>query len=84
MPLGAIGMSVFAIDLYFASRGLRRTWLAQGVGAFLAAASALARAWPTWSLLALFAGLYSVPMYALIQIRCEPRTARASSPPTTS
>jgi xanthosine utilization system XapX-like protein len=36
------------------------------------------------ALLSLFAGLYSVPMYALIQLRSQPRTAPASSPPTTS
>ncbi len=71
VPLGAIGMSVFAIDLYFASRGLpagRPRW-------------AWARSWRSrahWrvmadlALLSLFAGLYSVPMYALIQLRSQP------------
>jgi hypothetical protein len=36
------------------------------------------------ALLALSAGIYSVPMYALIQLRSSPRTGHASSPPTTS
>ena len=37
------------------------------------------------ALLSLFAGLYSVPMYALIQLRSQPpATGPASSPPTTS
>jgi hypothetical protein len=46
VPLGAIGMSVFAVDLYFASRGLppaqtmgcRRSWPSRRTGA----------CWPTW------------------------------------
>ena len=70
VPLGAIGMSVFAIDLYFATRGLPP---AQGLG--LAAFMADAAHWRVLSdlaLLSLFAGLYSVPMYALIQMRSEP------------
>lgn len=70
VPLGAIGMSVFAIDLYFATRGLPP---AQGLG--LAAFVADAAHWRVLldlALLSLFAGLYSVPMYALIQMRSEP------------
>ena len=70
VPLGAIGMSVFAIDLYFATRGLPP---AQGLG--LAAFMADAAHWRVLldlALLSLFAGLYSVPMYALIQMRSEP------------
>jgi 1-acyl-sn-glycerol-3-phosphate acyltransferase len=76
VPLGAIGMSVFAIELYFASRGLAPPagQLADGasglmgVGAFLA----MPQHWRVMAdlgLLSLFAGLYSVPMYALIQLR---------------
>jgi len=70
VPLGAIGMSVFAIDLYFAARGL-----APADGLSL---SAFVAAPPHWrvmadlALLSLFAGLYSVPMYALIQLRSQP------------
>ncbi|MDI4635722.1 MFS transporter [Pelomonas sp. V22] len=70
VPLGAIGMSVFAIDLYFASRGLAPAsslTLAQ----FLAD-HAHWRVLADLCLLALFAGLYSVPMYALIQLRAQP------------
>lgn len=70
VPLGAIGMSVFAIDLYFATRGLPP---AQGLGltAFVAD-MAHWRVLLDLALLSLFAGLYSVPMYALIQMRSEP------------
>ncbi|MFG6447300.1 MFS transporter [Roseateles sp. BYS180W] len=72
VPLGAIGMSVFAIDLYFASRSLPTP--AQGTlgsAAFLAQAAHW-RVLIDLALLALFAGLYSVPMYALIQLRTPP------------
>ena len=69
VPLGAIGMSVFAIDLYFASRGLPpadglhlREFIAQ---------PAHWRVMADLALLSLFAGLYSVPMYALIQMRSQ-------------
>ena len=68
VPAGAIGMSVFAIDLYFASRGLAAQPL-QSVGQFLGQ-SAHWRVIADLALLSLFAGLYSVPMYALIQLRC--------------
>lgn len=70
VPLGAIGMSVFSIDLYFAARSLPPAEI-MGLGTFLAQA-------PHWrvmldlALLSLFAGLYSVPMYALIQMRSQP------------
>ena len=70
VPLGAIGMSVFAIDLYFASRGLPTSSI-MGVGSFIAQPAH----WHVMidlALLSLFAGLYSVPMYALIQLRSQP------------
>ncbi|KTT25217.1 MFS transporter [Pseudacidovorax intermedius] len=70
VPLGAIGMSVFAIDLYFASRGLPPS-AEMGLGAFLAQ-PAHWRVMADLALLSLFAGLYSVPMYALIQLRSPP------------
>ena len=70
VPLGAIGMSVFAIDLYWASRGLAPAQ-ALSVAQFLAQ-PAHWRVLLDLALLALFAGLYSVPMYALIQLRAQP------------
>jgi len=69
VPLGAIGMTLFAVDLYFASRGLPASstlTLAQFV-----AAPAHWRLMADLALLSLFAGLYSVPMYALIQLRSQ-------------
>lgn len=70
VPLGAIGMSVFAIDLYFATCGLPPAEV-MALGAFLSQ-PAHARVLIDLALLSLFAGLYSVPMYALIQMRCQP------------
>ncbi len=70
VPLGAIGMTLFALDLYFASRGLP-VRAAQTVGQFLAQ-PAHWRVLADLALLSLSAGLYSVPMYALIQLRCPP------------
>jgi 1-acyl-sn-glycerol-3-phosphate acyltransferase len=70
VPLGAIGMSLFSIDLYFASRGLP-----PADGLTLLQFLALPAHWRVMAdlaLLSLFAGLYSVPMYALIQLRSQP------------
>ncbi|RYF42944.1 MAG: MFS transporter [Comamonadaceae bacterium] len=70
VPLGAIGMSVFAIDLYFASRALPPA-ASLTLGQFMAI-GAHWRVMADLALLSLFAGLYSVPMYALIQLRSQP------------
>lgn len=70
VPLGAMGMSVFAIDLYFAARGLPASDI-MGLAAFLSQ-GAHWRVMLDLALLSLFAGLYSVPMYALIQLRSAP------------
>jgi 1-acyl-sn-glycerol-3-phosphate acyltransferase len=69
VPLGAIGMSVFAVDLYFASRGLPASPV-MGLTVFMAQ-PAHWRVMLDLALLSLFAGLYSVPMYALIQLRSQ-------------
>ena len=70
VPLGAIGMSVFSVDLYFASRGLPPS-AGYGLATFLGE-PAHWRVMADLGLLSLFAGLYSVPMYALIQMRSQP------------
>ena len=72
VPLGAIGMSVFAIDLYFASRGAAAPAGGEvmGLAAFLADPGHW-RVMADLAGLSLFAGLYSVPMYALIQLRSQ-------------
>jgi len=76
VPLGAIGMSVFAVDLYFAVQGLPvpigTSW---GATDFVKAPQHL-RLMVDLFMLSLSAGLYSVPMYALIQMRA-PASHRA-------
>ena len=74
VPLGAIGMSVFAADLWWASSALPPAERL-GLLAFLAE-PAHWRVLADLFLLSLSAGLYSVPMYALIQLR-SPATHRA-------
>jgi len=77
VPLGAIGMSVFSIDLYFATRGLPpaaaslSSLSGLSLGSFVSA-PAHWRVMADLGGLSLFAGLYSVPMYALIQLRSQP------------
>jgi MFS family permease len=70
VPLGAAGMTLFTVDLYFASRGLPPSAL-MGVAAFVQQ-PAHWRVMADLGLLSLSAGLYSVPMYALIQLRSAP------------
>jgi len=67
VPFGAIGMTVFTVDLYFAVRGLP---VAQGqtVSAFIAH-GAHWRVLADLFLLSTFSGFYSVPLYSLIQTR---------------
>jgi len=62
-------MSVFAVDLYFASKGLPAS-ASLGLREFVLQ-PAHWRVMADLALLSLFAGLYSVPMYALIQLRSQ-------------
>ena len=69
VPFGAIGMTVFAVDLYFASRGI-------AVGPLIGAAEFInvSKNWRIMSdlfFLAMFSGFYSVPLYALMQSRTD-------------
>lgn len=70
VPVGAIGMTLFSADLYFASLALPPANMLS-LGEFLAI-GANWRVIADLALLSLFAGLYSVPMYALIQMRSQP------------
>ena len=69
VPFGSIGLSVFAIDLYFAQPVAAGTAVSS-IGEFLSRPG-------TWRVLAdvvllgAFGGFYSVPLYALIQQRSE-------------
>jgi len=72
-PIGAIGMSVFAFDLYLATKGMQHPSgeALSGVAAFVQQPSHW-RVMADLALLAFSAGIYSVPMYALIQLRAQP------------
>jgi 1-acyl-sn-glycerol-3-phosphate acyltransferase len=69
VPFGSIGLSVFAVDLYFASRGLAPNSLT-GVDGFLRVAAHW-RIVADLVLLGMFGGFYIVPLYALIQERSD-------------
>lgn len=70
VPFGSIGMTLFGLDLYFASRGLTPSGQDLGAWDFL-------RTPGSWRIsfdllmLGLFGGFYIVPLYALIQTRSE-------------
>ena len=70
VPLGALGMSLFAADLYLASRSLPPGSL-MDISAFLAQ-PAHWRVVADLLLLSMAVGIYSVPMYALVQLRSQP------------
>ncbi len=70
VPFGSIGLTLFAIDLWLATRGMHAVGQG-GIDAFLP--------WPQhWRviadilLLGMFGGFYIVPLYALIQQRSAP------------
>ncbi len=69
-PVGAMGMTVFAVDLYVASSGLPTSEL-MSLSHFVSQAAHW-RLMADLVLLSLFTGIYSVPMYALIQIDSKP------------
>jgi 1-acyl-sn-glycerol-3-phosphate acyltransferase len=71
VPIGAFGMTLFATDLYFASRNFAHGPDALGAWSFLQTPGAL-RVLTDLGLLSGFAGLFSVPLYALIQSRSQP------------
>jgi 1-acyl-sn-glycerol-3-phosphate acyltransferase len=70
VPFGSIGLTLFAVDLWFAAKGLRATELA-GLDAFLAKPAHWRVAFDL-VLIGVFGGFYIVPLYALIQERSEP------------
>ncbi|MEY2151365.1 MFS transporter [Rhodanobacter sp. 115] len=67
VPLGAFGLTVFGVDLYFARHGISATrgldWLAflHGAGSW--------RIVLDLTLIGMFAGLYVVPLFAFVQAR---------------
>jgi 1-acyl-sn-glycerol-3-phosphate acyltransferase len=70
VPFGSIGLTAFAIDLWFASKGLRPSATA-GVDAFLGN-PAHWRVMLDLAMIGVFGGFYIVPLYAMVQERSEP------------
>ncbi|MBC7859139.1 MAG: MFS transporter, partial [Burkholderiaceae bacterium] len=71
VPFGSIGLSLFGIDLYFASNSYGNVELV-GALAFLAQHGA-PRILFDIAMIGLFGGFYIVPLFALIQTRCDPK-----------
>jgi 1-acyl-sn-glycerol-3-phosphate acyltransferase len=70
VPLGSIGLTLFAVDLWLATQSMSAE-LQRGVGPFLAV-PAHWRVGADIVLLGVFGGFYTVPLYALIQSRSAP------------
>ncbi len=71
VPFGAIGLSVFGLDLYLSSLGYTSTLAVDLLG--------FTRQTASWRILfdigmiGIFGGLYIVPLFAVIQTRCDPK-----------
>jgi len=71
VPLGSIGLTVFALDLWLATD---RAFTLAGAGMSAAIGDPAARrVLIDLALIGLFGGFYIVPLYALIQTRSDPR-----------
>jgi MFS family permease len=70
VPLGSIGLTLFCVDLWLATRGI--------VSAPIGGAASLAASGMHWRvaldivLLGVFGGFYTVPLYTLLQTRSQP------------
>jgi 1-acyl-sn-glycerol-3-phosphate acyltransferase len=71
VPFGAIGLSLFGIDLYFASLGYTNTTPVDFTGVL--AQPGTIRILADILLLGVFGGFFIVPLFALIQTRCDPQ-----------
>src|SRR5471030_1416926 len=71
VPFGSIGLSVFGVDLYFASQAYANTTL---VDAFsFMALHGTPRILFDIVMIGVFGGFFIVPLFALIQTRCDPK-----------
>ncbi|SFM05528.1 MFS transporter [Rugamonas rubra] len=71
VPFGSIGLSLFGLDLYFASLGYHNTAAVDFAG--LLAQHASWRILFDVLMIGLFGGFFIVPLFALIQTRCDPQ-----------
>lgn len=70
VPFGAIGLSVFGFELYLASRDFYSA-VALDIASFVAVAGSW-RILFACGMIGVFGGLYIVPLFAVIQTRCNP------------
>jgi len=77
VPFGSIGLSVFGADLYFSSQGFSAGAAALAAGPHLGAFAIMVQhgMWRILGdvlLIGMFGGFFIVPLFALIQTRCDP------------
>ena len=72
VPFGSIGLSLFGIELYFASVAYTASATEIGMMALVATPGA-PRILFDVAMLGVFGGLFIVPLFALIQTRCDPK-----------
>ena len=71
VPFGSIGLSLFGLDLYFASLGYTNAAPVDWAGFFAQQGSV--RILLDCIMIGVFGGFYIVPLFALIQTRCDPK-----------
>lgn len=71
VPFGAIGLSVFGFDLYLSSLTYTNTATVSAM-AFIGQTGSLRILFDIF-MIGIFGGLYVVPLFALIQTRCDPK-----------
>lgn len=71
VPFGSIGLTVFGIDLFFASSSYTNTAAVNFIG-FVAQHGSLRILFDCVTI-GVFGGLFIVPLFALIQTRCDPQ-----------
>jgi 1-acyl-sn-glycerol-3-phosphate acyltransferase len=71
VPFGSIGLTLFGIDLYFASLAYTNTVPVDVAG--LLAQPGIVRILADIVLIGVFGGFFIVPLFALIQTRCDPK-----------
>jgi acyl-[acyl-carrier-protein]-phospholipid O-acyltransferase/long-chain-fatty-acid--[acyl-carrier-protein] ligase len=77
VPLAAIGMALFGVDLYFATGAVHVPETAAGAEPALVSALSFASGWAGWRVMldlffiAVCGGMFVVPLYAMVQTRAE-------------
>jgi 1-acyl-sn-glycerol-3-phosphate acyltransferase len=71
VPFGSIGLTLFGVDLYFASRHFAGALDVNALA--LLAEPGVPRILADIALIGIFGGFFIVPLFALIQTRCDPK-----------